>query len=653
MRYIDIPPISIIATASSADNYGYWPYPSENDDFWQYGASPRPYQWKLTLAIDEQRHSSKKTRKPHAYNGHDVKIGHYVSDVSSGTTLKIVQILSKTDTTVVCIVEDVMRYNTFRYSSETGIGIFSIPSNVVIFETNEEGVPVIDPMPGSSISFYGNVMSFFQNMEKNSNFIIKKENHGFEIDQIVAIDPLTSDFVLANASYPNIIGSVSYTNLGPDHFAINPIQKIIDNYDFLIGGIGSILYADPMSETGLTESVSGSPVMIKLREWTPSFVVGSVLATNTTADSVFEINRVRMTVADGSMTTFINTINDHTFEHGVAASFMPTPTIAQSSLDTRYGEPVFLTPDAGPFASMFINGVLVTFNVNTVGKQLYGADYAVEEDMATAINSANIPNIVASFSDNNLIITNTAGGSITIVNGTPDAEGTIAAGSGSGTGLPFSTSASSGGYIRLDAIDARAIDLYDVDGMAMIDFGLASAENGQKAAALYIEQGLRSASVNVVMNIAARNALHSLIGDQAYVLDKGDGEWGLYLYDGSVWKLIASQESAKVDSDTYQYLINFESLQQDVIGEVNDGTKVLMVSVTVTEVFDGEVSLTVGDDNDPARLMSADLNDLKSIGSYSSTPTHVYMGGSDTSIKYYLNMNGCTTGAAEISISYS
>src|SRR5574343_504450 len=191
MRFIDIPPISIIASALSASGCDYWPYPSDDDEFWENGSTPRPYRWQVEIEITEQRHSSKKTRKPNAYNGHDVKIGHYVSDLSTGITLKIIEIVSKTETMVVCILEDVLRYNTFKFSGETGIGIFSIPIKVIIYELNEAGLPVIDPIPQTDAAFYGNVSSYFQNMEKNANFVIHKPNHGFSMDQVIVVDPNT------------------------------------------------------------------------------------------------------------------------------------------------------------------------------------------------------------------------------------------------------------------------------------------------------------------------------------------------------------------------------------------------------------------------------------------------------------------------------
>lgn len=655
MRYIDIPAIVLKVRVQSCDGVDYWPYDDgTSDPFWKGGAFPTFYRWKITMAVTEQRHSNHKTRKPNAFNGMDVSVGQYIADYANGITLLIREIVSKTDTEVTCIVEDSLRYNTFRFPGETGEGIFNVPSDAAIFEVNEDGLPVIDPLPDVGPAFFGNVMSHFQNMEKNTSFILEKPNHGFKVDQLVSADPEHNTFVLTDAEHPCIVGSVAYVNMGPDAFALNPIQKIIDNIDHLIGEVGDILYADPTVPGGVTLDAGGSPIMVKLRDWTPSHVTGTVIDGATAPGSTFVLNGVPIIVGGtGAPIDLLVAINGGSDQHGVVASLVSSPTVMEGILPTHFGEPALVAPQGGPYASATINGVLVEFSVSTTGRQLYGADYALEEDMAEAINAAKISNIVASTSANKLIITNLTGGPITIVNVAPDSDGTPVAGDNSGTGLGFAAPASSGSYVRLEAVDARAINLFDKLGSPTTDFGLYSAENGQKAAALYIEQGLRTASVQVVMNIAARNALNAVIGDQAHVLDKGDGEWGLYLFDGTAWNLVASHESAKVDADTYSLTVTPSSPATGVIGEVNDGTKVLVVTVGVTEAFDGSVSLTVGDDGDPARLMSADLNDLQVVGSYSATPTHVYSTGGDVDIKYRLNTSNCTVGSATITVSYS
>lgn len=657
MRYIDIPAIVLECLVVEVVGVAKWPYDDGTaDPFWEGGSQPRDYRWRARIDITEQTHSSHKTRKPYAYTGADVRVGHYIADVQYGTALKVVGIEEKTDSKIVCILEDVFRYNTYRYAGLSGAGIFNIPSMAIIFELNEEGLPVVDPVPASGVgtAFYANLMSRFQNMEQNVNFLLEKENHGFVPDQLIAADADNNTFVLADANHPYIVGTVAHTNISPNLFTINPIQKVLDNFDHLIGEVGDVIYADPDVPGGVTLAAGGQPIMIKLRDWSPSSVVSTVTSPTTATGNRFMLNGVPITIGGtGVVGDFVAAVNGETPAHGVTATLEVAPTVAQTGLTMAYGEPAMFAPEGGPYATAAINGVLVTFTTITAGRRAYGMDVALEEDLAEDINAAAIPGVTATASGNNLFLHNVTGGPITIANGIPDVNGTPFAGPNSGSGLPLATPASTGGFVRLDAVDARAINLHDMVGTPTLDFGLVSVENGQKAAALYIEQGLRSASVNVVTNIAARNALRAMIGDQAHVLDKGDGEWGLYLYDGLAWNLIASHESAKVDADTYRLTVTPGSPAEGVIGEVNGGTRVLVVTVSVDEVFDGGATLTVGDDGNPTRLMSADLNDLRVAGSYSFNPTHVYAEGGDTEIKYYLNAAECTVGTAVITVSYA
>jgi len=653
--YIDIPAKVIPGAVSASAGAGAWPY-DDGSPYWSGGATPSDYRWIIDIDVTEQTHSSTTTRKPKAFNGMDVNVGDYVANISTGVALKIINVIEKSDTHLKCMVEDTLRYNTFRNTTGNGKGIFSIPAFVIIFEVNEDGLPVIDPIPSSGVSsvFFANLTSRFQNLEADVNFTLEKENHGFFDGQVISVDPETNTFVATDSDHPQMVGTVSYTGLGPNMFMINPIQKVLDNNDYLPGNVGDILYADSANAGNLTTTPGPTPVMMKIRDFTKSTVTGSVAGGTTSSGNKFSVNGVELTLSGGSSLDFINAVNTETSSHGVTASSVVAPTVIESSLSMAYGEPAIYAPSAGPNATATINGVSVTFTTFATGFSQYGIELAVEEDMAVDINAANIPNIVASTSDGKLVITETSGGSITIVNGTLDTNGTSFAGTGSASGLPLSTGASTNTYVHLEADDARAINLVDVTGTTLSDLGLFSSENGIKAASLYIEQGIRQATTYVVANIASRDALDVMLGDQAYVLDKGDDEWGVYLYNGSEWVMIASEETAKVDSDTYFVDLTISSDEVGTLGEVGNGSRINFVTVSVDEVFnDDNATITVGDDDDMERLMNADENDLSVIGEYTTTPTHTYDAGTDVYLKYSFNPGSSTSGKVRITISYN
>jgi len=656
MRYIDTPAKVLEANVSASIGLGAWPYnDGQNDPFWAGGSTPKDYKWLLTISVTEQTHSSYKTRKPYAYTGMDIQVGDYIADQQLGIALKIISIEAKTDTTISCVVEDILRYNMLKSSAASGTGIFSVPSNAIIFEVNEDGLPIIDPIPPSGISpnFYANLMSRFQDFQKNMNFMLYQADHGFAIDELISADSSTKSFVKSDDSHPYIIGTVSYTDLGPDDFMINPIQKIVDNFPYLIGDIGDVIYADNTIPGGF--SLTGNhPVMVKLRNNTNSTVNGTALNPSTTSGFSFNINGYPVTVGGtGSISDFANAVNSNASIHGITASALLSNAVANSiSSNLSYGEPVAYI--GTPNMSATINGVLVNFTTNTYGLAQYGAGYIVEEDMAVDINAANIPNIVASTLTNDLIITNTSGGAITIVNGNGDANGKGFAGSDSASGLNLSTSASSTHYIRLDAIDARSINLYDTNGTATLDFGLVSVENGIKAAALYIEQGVRQAATYVVANIAARDSLNVMFGDQAYVQDHGNGEWGFYIYTlDNTWVKLADQDSAQTDAQSIEVFVTPSTPSSELIHTISNGRRVTFVTVTVTEAFDKNATVSVGDSSDNSRLMTIDQNDLTSAGTYSTTPSYIYEFGTDTNINLYFNGNSSTVGNAIVAITYT
>jgi hypothetical protein len=239
------------------------------------------------------------------------------------------------------------------------------------------------------------------------------------------------------------------------------------------------------------------------------------------------------------------------------------------------------------------------------------------------------------------------------VNGITDLYQVGFAGVTSASGFSLDNPAPGGKLVRLVAVDARSIDISNRAGDPISDYGLYSVENGQKAAALYIQQGISKASNYVVNNIASRDSLMAIIGDQAHVLDKGDGEWGLYLFDGSSWMMIASYETSVSDANTYQIEVTSSSMGENDIGEISDLSKVTNITVEVIEAFDTNVVLTIGDTPDPDRLAGNDQFDLGTIGVYVVLPSFVYDTGNDFIIKAFLSAASApSTGRAKISLSY-
>lgn len=658
MRYIDIPAKVISGNITNLAIEEFWPYnDGQGDRYWEGGSTPRPYRWVATMTVSEQRHSSHKTRKPYAYNGMDVKIGDFIVNME-GVAFKIISVRKKTDSQVVCVIEDELRYNTFRSGDGAGNGMFSVPTEIIVFETNSSGAPIVDPIPvgGVASSFYPNLSSRFTNLEVSNNFILNKINHGFEIGDLIAADPVNHTFVKSSSEYPYLVGRVSNTDLGPNAFMISPIQKIDDALEFLEGEVGQVLYADETRD-GKLSTEGKVPYMMKLRNYSQSTVTGDVPAPTTTVGNAFKINGATVTVSGtGSTEDIINAINGSAESHGILADTTAASTrVTGAAASTALGEPAWYF--TGTPMTATINGSLVEFTTTDEGMRQYGDTYGLAQDMVVDINAANIPNITATYVNGNVTLTNSTGGAIEIVNVVNDGLGNGFAGPSSASGIPLSTPASTESYIRLTAPDARAIWLNNVSGDVIGDCGLFSVENGIKAAGILIEQGIASTGTKYVATIAHRDALNAIIGEKAFVADKGNGEWGLYLYagTGNGWIKIADADSAATDSNTVQVTCDVtdpESLS-GVIHTVSGNSRVTSVVVSVEEEFDVPAYVIVGDAQNGSRLMAESQNDLMHSGDYQTNPSHVYVGEDDVDILFQVVAPEATVGIVTISITYA
>jgi len=634
-------------------------------------AVQRDFRWRVTMTISEQQHSSYLTRDPGSYSGQDISVGQWIANLTTGQAWQIITIESKTLTTVIAIVQDVYRYNTFRDTSQVGNGS-PLSGAYVVFNVGDTGIPQIDPIPsaGASADFGINLTSRFEYINLQYDYPLYQAANTFALNEVIAADSSTNSFVLSSASNRIVVGRVtSISDTIPGWFTINPVQKIVDFLNYLPGDIGDIIYTSLVTPGEITITPGGAEIYVKLRNNTSS-ISYSTAPGPTTPANVFQLNDFDITVGGtGIDTDVISAVNLETANTGVTASLVLYPAIVSTNnllVSGFYGEPVLWASSLPAVAT--INGVTVTFNI--VSTDVGYEDYARPAQMAQSINNAAIPNIVAS-TDGPLVlvVTNTAGGAITIVNITSDINAVPVAGAASGTGLALSTPASTNFRIQFTAVDARAINFIDVIGTTVDDFGLTSVENGVKACGLYIEEGLRTSTNTVVTNLTQLNALSPLIGDQAYVINSDDGngnnvgEWSNWLFDGAVWVEISNQDSASTDAKSLEYTLTTASPGSINIGNISTGRRVTLITVEVTTLFDGAPTLNIGYQVNnpapppavPAGLMTAGLIDLTVEGTY-TTSTDILFGTDtvqgDVTVTSTFTLGGATVGSAQIIVSY-
>ncbi len=674
MAFLNIPiksiEVSITSTVGVESMTWYNP-----QDFPVVSGSPtavlRDYRWRVVMNIVPQPQSSYITRDPGTYNGQDITVGQWIANLTTGQAWQVISIDSKTTTQVTAVVQDVYRYNTFRDVSGTGNGA---PNNgvYVVFNLSQEGLPQIDPVPASGISatFTQNIQSRFEYINLQYDYPLYQSGNSFVVNDVIAVDSNTNNFVLSGATNKLIVGRVtSVSDTIPGWFTVNPVQKVVDFLDYLPGDVGDIIYSSTTTPGGITTAIGGAQLYIKLRNNTSS--VSTSLSSGPTAPgNVFQVNGVSVTVGGvGSLADIISAVNSHYSATSVLATQVLTPTAVQTNstmITSVYGEPALFAAASPAVAT--INGVMVTFNI-TSSEPGY-TDYARPAQMAQSINNASVPGIVASYSSLvGLIITNTAGGPITITNITADSNGVHFAGANSGSGLATTTSASTSYRAKFVANDARPVNFIDVVGTTVDDFGLVSVENGTKASGLYIEDGLRAAASTVVTSLVQLNAMSPMIGDQAYVIDSNDGqgnnvgEWSLWIYNGTTWVETANQDSAETDAKSLERTLTVASSPITDIGEISTGRRVTLITVEILTPFDAPATLSVGYlINNPVPqspvvegLMPSALIDLTTPGTYTTT-TDVLFGidtvQGDVMVKTFLTLNGATVGSAQIIVSY-
>lgn len=631
-------------------------------------AEPREYRWTATLSVQTQTQSSIYSRAPGYYDGMDIEPGLWVANLNSGATWQIISVSSKTQSSVDVILQDINRYNTFADPGVSGNG--SPPAGVyVVFALGEDGQPMIDPSPSilTSSQFYVNLQSRFQYINLQYDYPLFQKDNNFQINDVVAVNPADHTFVKADGSYKTLIGRVtSISDTIDGWFTINPVQKIVDYLDYLPGNIGDTVYSSTDDPGKLTTDNRGTPLYIKLRN-NGQTRTASIANAQTSPGNAFQINGQTVEVTGaGQMGDIVADINNYSTSTGVVASvgLVDNVSTTNPSLLGPFG--ALLEATTSP-AVATINGTAVTFNIRS---KTGFTNYSYPEQMAQAINNANVPNIIATYDGTtSLSLINITGGSITIVNVSPDSNGTNFAGSGSGSGLVLFKAASSFNCIRLLADDARAINLLNVVGLPLQDLGLVSVDNAPKAAGLYIQAGIRQAKNTVVADLAALNDLNPLIGDTAYVIDSDDGngnyvnQWSTWVYDGAIWILTGRQTSSVTAAQTIDTVITPVSADITLIGTVRTDTRVTTISVEVTQAFNGTPTLTLGYEiYNPSTsvinttgLMPADLMDLSTPGIYVATSDILF--GTDTItgdvlIHAYLTAGGATTGAARILVSY-
>lgn len=653
-------------SVSAIAGKNYWDHQNGSGDIWYSGSgSKKYYQWTITFTVTSQNHGSHLSRDDFTYNGLDVAVGDWIAGATTGQCVKVVSIDSKTTNTVTCVVEDWLRYNTFKASD--GNGIFGTGS-CVVFSLNELGLPMLDPLPTTAASsFYATVMSRFQYLNPSLNYVLEKTAHGFNKGDVICAD--ASGYVKATSStMAKMIGIVVENGPGPNMFMVSPNSRIIDFEPGIPGVKGDYVYVD--TDGDLTTTDTGKIAFLKIQDAIPTLLEGTVDGPSVPDGHVLKLNGTTITFAgtsgaNATISQMTSTINNSTSTHNTTASTVPTKNIVNSDADsTAYG----LVGGYPSFSASFNSGsgvTTVTFSTTTGGQSKYGAAVSIPSDMAKDINDEAIPNLTASANsaDTQLTLTEANGNTITIANVTSDTNGNPFVGGSNISGLNATTNGPGTSRLNLKRTDGGEILIYEGTEHFRVNTGIASGHNGMYPLALNVEQGIRAGSVTVVNNIAARNNLTAQTGDQAHVLTAADGEWALYLYDGGSWVKISDADSSVVDARTLTStftmpISGFGTATTNTLGNISPGGKITSVAIEVTTAFTGysggTPSIEIGTTADPDQFVDDPSNDLTEVMTFMPNSEYVHPSTEtqDLEVKARCNHYGASAGVVTVKLTY-
>ena len=167
-----------------------------------------------------------------------------------------------------------------------------------------------------------------------------------------------------------------------------------------------------------------------------------------------------------------------------------------------------------------------------------------------------------------------------------------------------------------------------------------------------------SGAVPIVPDIPARDALIPTLdpGSMVFVEDSGNGnhEYAVYMWNGTSFITISTQNSAEADANTISFTLYYNSPAVNLLGSILPGHRAVNITVDVVIPFDGPgATLSIGDaQNGVTGLMDTSENDLTSIQDFMTEGKYVYTGTQEVNFSAYYTAMGSTQGQAEIIVSY-
>lgn len=303
---------SLLMLANIRDDWSEIAYWDEDDN----SNDPfigKPYRWQINAEVQTQFHSDHATLNPFQYNGTDITVGDWIASGTQGKALQIIEITSQEFDLISIVVEDVERWNLFTDPTGSGSGFIQTGPGV-IFRTNNDGMPVLGPVPDEYLpnTSVDDLMARFLARNGVDDFVlVRQELHGMARGDVIYAD-FETDLGYKKVDAANLnraIGIVTETGVpGLHYFSYRPLGKLINNlYPPLWGAHGDVYYLDPLSPGGVTnEKPTGLaiPVYLQLDLPTRAIQLERGAETSGSGGAESETNKYDVTNVSTGQTTF-------------------------------------------------------------------------------------------------------------------------------------------------------------------------------------------------------------------------------------------------------------------------------------------------------------------------------------------------------------
>jgi hypothetical protein len=160
----------------------------------------------------------------------------------------------------------------------------------------------------------------------------------------------------------------------------------------------------------------------------------------------------------------------------------------------------------------------------------------------------------------------------------------------------------------------------------------------------------------VITTLSELNSVTPTTGRQVLVLDTGEGQWGLYMWDGGNWEEIAN-EAKLIAPERKTETLEINAPASLVTESISIATlpaqcKIVSITVSVEDPFiGGQFPAEVEIMFEGVIIMSTSLSDLAVSGTYMAYP-ELFNAGPASTISATMYYNGATGGRLRVKITY-